>query len=53
MNWFITHVLVMKIRRGQKQNPDLEVSKIILDEYSSCKTYYKSLRECAPKQESA
>lgn len=42
----------MKIRRRQKQNPKLEVSKIILEEYEHSKTYYKNMKELEPKQES-
>ena len=53
VTWFTTNVLIMKIRKKQKQNQRLEVSQIIQEEYKKCKNHYKSLRILEPKQESA
>lgn len=51
--WFAANVIMLKIRRQQKLNDKVDVSKIILEEYEKCKKHYKSLKKLKPKQESA
>lgn len=51
--WFAQHVLIMKIRRLQKQNENVNVSEIILKEYQKCRQQYKLLKRLSPRTESA
>ena len=37
IKWFVNNLLLTKIRKKQSKNPEIDVSKIITEEYMSCK----------------
>ena len=53
VTWFTTNVLIMKIRRKQKMDKDLDVRKVVNEEYDRCKLHFKSLKKLKVKDASA
>jgi hypothetical protein len=51
VKWFTNKEIMIKIRRKQKYDHDLDVSKVINDEYIKCKNHYKSLKKLKPRDE--
>lgn len=51
--WFAENVLIMKIRRLQRDSDKvLDVQALINTEYLKCKQQYNLLKKLTPKQES-
>jgi hypothetical protein len=53
LKWFKEHLIMGKIRYMQQKDPDVDVDKIVVEEFEKCNKLYKIIKKLQPSKEAA
>lgn len=53
IKWFKDHLIMGKVRYMQQKNPDVDIDKVVAEEFNKCHKLYKVIKKLQPSKDAA